>query len=217
MYAPAPVPTERPHGTAKATLTFDNSPARADLYLFTDLAPAGQGWVYRGFAATGGEVAVHRLDHRPGDDNACKFPTCRAQWPAYTRAALAEAGYEAQFGSGTIAVKANPLHGTGEAFAQFDGPETFLAAIEDAFAEAGWTLIGTAGSWRVPAAWLAAAPAPGAEALAAAAGALVLDDAQMAELRAIAGADAAENTPMRRLADAAAALADAAMAVAAAG
>jgi hypothetical protein len=206
MQAPTPIRNQRPHGTAKATLELDaGAPhgARGTIYLFTDMPPAGKGWVYPGFARTGGEVVFERGSGR--------FPTGRAQWVQQTRRALADAGHPDQFGPGRITVHANPLHGTGEAEAAFDGPETFLAAIEDAFAAAGWTMAGTAAPWQLPAAWRAVArpgdepePAAGPETFEEAVAAGLVDEGDAPRLAAPAKPSAQQDIPalLRQLAGA---------------
>jgi hypothetical protein len=135
MRTPVPTPA-RPHGTAKFTIEFDDSAAGTG-YLFTNgIAP--KGYVFAGVAWTGGEVVINAA---PGGERSETFPPGRANWPAKIREARAAAGWDAEFDGGRITVMANHGHGTGTAEARFTSAETFLAAMEDAMAEAGWTLV----------------------------------------------------------------------------
>lgn len=135
MRTPVPTPA-RPHGTAKFTIEFDDG-ASGTGYLFTNgIAP--KGYVFAGVAWTGGELVINPA---PGGERAENFPAGRAGWPVKLREARHAAGWDAQFGAGRIVVPANPGHGTGTARVAFGNAETFLAAMEDAMAEAGWTLV----------------------------------------------------------------------------
>lgn len=167
MHLPTPIAKPpRPHATAKATITFTEPDApEVAVLLFTDLPPAGKrDMIYPGFAWTGGEIRV------PAQGRAADmFPSCRSEWLPKLQEALAAAGYRGfgpprtgHYRNGQVAVHANPAHGTGEATAFFAGPDGLLATLEDAFAEAGWTLIGTSKPFTVPAVFTEAAGAAAA-------------------------------------------------------
>jgi hypothetical protein len=150
MHLPTPIPKPaRPNATAKAIIRLDEPDTAVKLYLFTDIAPVSkQGLVYPRFAWTAGDLTCPPAPgkSRGGDQHF----SGRATLVAEVRATLEAGGWPAQFGSGLVSVTANPGHGTGEADVWFDGPETLLAAVEDAFAEAGWVLVGTAKAGVLP-------------------------------------------------------------------
>ena len=134
------------------------------------LAPKEQ--VYPGFAWTAGDLICPPApgQGRGGD----RHFDGRARLAAEVAGVLEDAGWphastlparkalpdvierNVAFGSGLVTVKANPGHGTGEASAPFDGPDTLLAVVEDAFAAACWVLIGTAKPSTLPGFFVAA-------------------------------------------------------------
>jgi hypothetical protein len=164
FHLPTPIAKpDRPDTTAKAIIRLDELDTEVKLYLFTDmLAPKEQ--VYSGFAWTAGDLTCPPAPGQgPGGD---RHFDGRARLAAEVRAVLEDGGWPhgASFGGGIVTVRANPGHGTGAATAAFAGPETLLAAVEDAFAAAGWVLIGTAKPSTLPGFFVAAPAQLGAAA-----------------------------------------------------
>ena len=127
--------------TAKFTVEFSDGLSVAG-YLFTNgLAPdesglgPAEGYVVPGTAWIGGEFRI------PGAGNKVRRAAGRAHWLSAARAIRTDAGLPARFTSGRVIVPANAGHGTRHAEASFAKQGNLLAALEDALALAGWTLI----------------------------------------------------------------------------
>jgi hypothetical protein len=145
MRNPIPKPGHK-NNTAKFTVEFSDGLAVAG-YLFTDgIAPAKTD-VIPGYAWIGGEFRL------PGTGKPVVHAPGRAHWLDAARSIRRMAGRPGKFTSGTVTVKANPGHGTREATTTFIKASGLLAALEDALALAGWTLItgaqGTAAERRI--------------------------------------------------------------------
>jgi hypothetical protein len=136
---PVPKPGNK-DATAKFTVEFSDGLTVAG-YLFTNgLAPDETGtgpakdYVIPGTAWIGGNL------HLPGG-KAVRRAAGRAHWISAARGIREDAGYPARFTSGRVIVPANEGHGTRQAEASFATQGNLLAALEDALALAGWTLI----------------------------------------------------------------------------
>jgi hypothetical protein len=136
---PTPIPTPpHNHKTAQAEITLelpDDTHVQVGVYLFTDGImglPVTQRWP----GHCGAIGTVHLVHEGRPSEALHRF----SYLPKIVRVLLARAGMPADYTGGVITIRPNTYHGTAEAEVEFADPDDLVPELENALAEAGWTL-----------------------------------------------------------------------------